>query len=414
MRALHLATTYPLHPGDSNAAFVESIAEGLAARGHDIDMVVPWHPRLQLQRPGRAVRLHAFRYSPSRRWHPWGYAQALTADRALRRDAYAAAGPAAVSSLFALRRLLRRQSYDVVHAHWLLPNAPIAAAAVGRHGPPLVISCHGSGVYLAERHGWARRAARWALARATALTACSADLAMRAGAMGVGPLPQRVPYGVDTAAFAPLSPADRQQARARLGARYGIGVDEPWVLAVGRLVYKKGFDVLVRAMGLVAAQVPGARCVIVGEGPLRAQLEALAGECGAAANVRLVGAQSHREMALHYASADVITVPSVIDAEGNVDGLPNTLMEALSSGTPVVASRVAGIPDVVRDGDNGLLCQPGEIEPLAGALLALLRDRGRAARIGDAARRDAVDNLGWEHVAARFEAIYRSMCEGRS
>ena len=97
MRILHLATTYPLHSADSNATFVASIAEGLAANGHECDVLVPWHPDLQVERSGGA-RVIGFRYSPLRGWHPWGYAQALTADRKLRPDAYLAAPLAALSA----------------------------------------------------------------------------------------------------------------------------------------------------------------------------------------------------------------------------------------------------------------------------------------------------------------------------
>ncbi len=101
-----------------------------------------------------------------------------------------------------------------------------------------------------------------------------------------------------------------------------------------------------------------------------------------------------------------MTVPSVHGPGGNVDGLPNTLMEALASGTPVVASAVAGIPDVVRDGDNGLLFPEGDAVALAAALEDLLAHPDRRRAIGAAARRDAETNLGWDRVAARFERLY--------
>jgi glycosyltransferase involved in cell wall biosynthesis len=406
MRVLHLATTYPLHAGDSNAAFIQSIAEGLASRGHEIDVVVPWHPRLQLERPGAKVRLIAFRYSPTRRWYPWGYAQALTADRSLRGDAYLAAVPAAVTSWWALRRELGRRRYDILHAHWLLPNAPIAAAARRAGAPPLVISCHGSGVYLAERSGWGGRAARWALDRAAAATGCSGDLTRRLAAFGVGPEPRRMPYGADIERFAPLEPMARASERAAIAERHGLPVDDRWLLAVGRLVYKKGFDVLVRALPAVLERQPATRLLFVGSGPLGDELERIAAAAGVADRVHLLGARPHAELPGYYAAADLVVVPSVVDADGNVDGLPNTLMEGLSSGTPVLASRVAGIPDVVTDGENGVLVPPGDPEALALAAAGLLGDRQRAGAIGAASRAVAVARFGWDRVAERFEALY--------
>jgi glycosyltransferase involved in cell wall biosynthesis len=406
MRVLHLATTYPLHAGDSNASFIQAIAEGLAARGHEIDVLVPWHPELVLDRPESAVNVRAFRYTPTKHWHPWGYAQALTADRDLRRDAYVAAVAAAATSWWAIRRALAREQYDILHAHWLLPNAPIAAAARGRNGPPMVISCHGSGVYLAERSGWGGKAARWALARSAATTGCSGDLTRRLAAFEAGPEPRRMPYGAETARFAALPEPEVMAARSRIASRHGLPAGDRWILGVGRLVYKKGFDVLIRALpGILVAQ-PETRVVFVGSGPLEAELTALAQAAGVADRVHMLGARPHAELPSWYATADIVAVPSVIDAEGNVDGLPNTLMEGLSSGTPVLASRVAGIPDVVRHEDNGLLFEPGDVDELAAGALRLLADRQLHARIGSAARADAVANLGWDRVAERFEALY--------
>ena len=289
MRVLHLATTYPLLPGDSTAAFVQSIAEGLASRGHEIDMLLPWHPRLQLERPGCAVRLHAFRYSPVRAWHPWGYAQALRADRELRRDAYLAALPAAASAVRAIRRLSAERPYDLLHAHWLLPNAPIVAFARGRAGAPMVISCHGSDVYLAERRRWARALARYALRRAAAVTGCSGDLTARLAGFECGPEPERVPYGVDTTRFAPLDEDARDAARERIALRHGISADDRWILAVGRLVHKKGFDVLIDALPAICAGVESAQLIIAGSGPLGVELRSRAAALGVPGRVHLVG-----------------------------------------------------------------------------------------------------------------------------
>lgn len=406
MRTLHLATTYPLHRDDSNAAFVESLVEALTARGHEMDVVVPWHPDLELRRPGRRARLHSFDYTPLRGWHPWGYAQALTGDRALRPDAYVAAVPAAWTSYRLLRKILSQGDVDVVHAHWLLPNAPVAAAAARRSRVPLVISCHGSGVFLAERHRWARPLAKRALRDAAAVTACSADLAARTGRFEVGPEPLRIPYGVDVARFRPLDEEERRDARDRLARRHGVPGEVPWVLAVGRLVHKKGFDRLIDAMPRLLSSVPQARVMIAGEGPLEEELRRRAAAAGVAGSLHLLGAVSHADTPRYYGAADVVAVPSVHGPRGNVDGLPNVLLEALASGRPVVASRVAGIPDVVRSGDNGILVEEGDAEGLGEALGRLLCRPERRRSLGAAARRRAEVELGWDRIAERFERLY--------
>jgi glycosyltransferase involved in cell wall biosynthesis len=405
MRVLHLATTYPLHPGDSNATFVASIADGLAARGHECDVLVPWHPDLQIERSG-AAQVVPFRYSPIDSWHPWGYAQALMADRQLRKDAYLAAPLAAFASRRRIRQLHAARPYDLLHAHWFLPNGAIAASAWRRTGLPLVVSCHGSGVFLAEKHRWARRMGAYAKRHATAITACSAELAGRVDAVAPGPPAIRVPYGVDTTRFAPVDAASRAARRADLAARHDLPTDGVWVFAIGRLVFKKGFDVLIRAAAEARDASAPIAVVVAGDGPLDAELKQLAQTCGIAKHVHFIGAVPNAEVPTYYATADVVAVPSVHGPSGNLDGLPNTLLEALATGAAVVASRVAGIPDVVRDGENGLLFPEGDAAGLAAHLAMLSGDRGHAAALGSRARADAVANLDWARTVAQFEEIY--------
>ena len=409
MRIVRLATTYPLHEGDSNAGFVEALAEAICRRGHQVDVLLPWHPGLRIERPGKRVNLHTFLTTPLKSWHPWGYAQALTADRSLRWDAYLATPFAAASATRAMRRILRAHRIDVAHADWLLPSAPIVARALRGRSEPMVVSCHGSGVFLAERRAWAASAARWGLRRAAAVTACSQDLTARVGALGAGPDPVWIPYGVDVDRFAPLEPEVRCAARRAIAERHALAVDAPWIVAVGRLVYKKGFDGLVTAMAKVRERVPEAQLAIAGEGPLRNELLRRATDAGAAEAVHLLGPLPNESLAELYAAADLIAVPSVHGPGGNVDGLPNVFLEALASGTAVVASGVGGIPDIGRDGDTVALVPEADVEALGNTIVDLLQDEGRRQAMGEAARRDAVERLGWDRVAARFEKLYETI-----
>lgn len=413
MRVLHLATTYPLHAADSSAAFVEALVEALCRRGHEIHVLLPHHTRLELQRPGKRAVLHAFPTTPIKRWHPWGYAQALTADRSLRWDAYAATPFAALAAARGLRRIMRAVDIDLVHAHWLLPAAPIVAAALRGREQPMVVSCHGSGVFLAEKRGWAASAARWGLRRAAAVTACSRDLAERVAAISPQPAPEWIPYGVDVGRFRPLDAEQRAAARRTLGERFGVPATDRWVVAVGRLVYKKGFEHLVRAMAPVGARVADARLLIAGDGPLRDELRAAAADSGVAGALHLLGPVSHGDLPALYAAADVVAVPSVHGPGGNVDGLPNVFLEGLASGTAVIASRVAGIPDIGRDGDTVVLVPEADAEALGAAIADLLVNDDRRRALGASARADAGARLDWSHVAERFEALYESLLRNR-
>lgn len=394
MRLLHLTSSYPKYAGDVTAPFIEEIARALAVRGHQVDVVLPHHP--DLRRPDESgVRFFPYRYAPRDDWSRWGYAQSLERDVRVRPEVYALLPLAALALRRAVAERLESARYDAVHAHWVVPNAALVTDVVRVSGVPFVISLHGSDVFLAERSRPARALARRAFAAAGAVTACSDDLHRRSLALGA--LPERtrtVPYGVDVTAFAPR--ADAPEVRARLG----VPQDAFLVLAVGRLVEKKGFAHLVEA----AARTGGVRVVIAGDGDLRAALEAQVRATGAP--VTLPGALSREAVAAALSEADVVVVPSVVDGAGNVDGLPNVLLEAMAAGRPLVASRVAGIPQVIEDGRNGLLVPEKDTRALAEALRRLLREPETRARLGEEARRTAVRQLSWDVAARRFEEGY--------
>ncbi len=393
MNVLMVTSSYPKFPGDVTAPFLESIAEAVAARGHRVDVVLPHHP--DLRRPAGRVRFFPYRYAPVETWNLWGYAQSLESDVKLRPLVPGLAPLAAAALRAEVSRRLLDQRYQVVHAHWVVPNAAFLDGVPRAHGVPLVISLHGSDVFLAERQPLAGFFARRAFRDAGAVSACSSDLAERAKPLGARPERLRtVPYGVDLAAFSP-SHGERE-----IRERFGVGPSDLFVLGVGRLVEKKGFAVLIES----AARLSRVKVVIAGGGDLRQSLEQQAIRLGSP--VVFVGPLERGVVSAALASADVVVVPSLVDRAGNVDGLPNSLLEALASGRAVVASRVAGIPDVVADGENGLLTPAGDAAGLAAALVRLQGDPALRERLGAAARARAERDLSWGEVARAFEEMY--------
>ena len=394
MNVLMVTSSYPKFPGDVTAPFIESIARGVAARGHAVDVVLPQHP--ELRRSGdEPVRFFPYHYAPSPAWSQWGYAQSLESDVRVKPLMLALAPLVAWSLRRELGSRLLARRYDVVHVHWVVPNAVLVRDIVKAHGLPFVVSLHGSDAYVAARSWWLGRLTRRSFEDAERVTACSGELRTRAVALGAaGARTSTVPYGVDVHFFSPERPG------AAIRERLGVRPDAFLVLAVGRLVEKKGFTYLIEA----AAKTGGVEVAIVGDGDLRSGLEARAREVGA--RVFFPGFLDREATASALAAADVVVIPSVVDSGGNVDGLPNTLLEALAAGRPVVASRVAGIPDVVVDERNGLLVPPKDPTALAAALRRLVREPETRERLGQAARRVAVEQLSWEATARRFEECY--------
>jgi glycosyltransferase involved in cell wall biosynthesis len=199
-----------------------------------------------------------------------------------------------------------------------------------------------------------------------------------------------------------------------LRARLGIDPDQPVIFTIGRMVFKKGFDVLLNALPQVIAQHPRVVLVLGGYGDLREALEQQAIRLGIADHVQFPGMIARDDVPAFFSMADVATFPSIHDQRGNVDGLPNVLLEAMSIGRPIVASRVAGIPQVITDGVEGLLTPEGDVPALAAALNRVLSDRKMASELGASARQRVERELRWSHIAARFEAIYDRALAGHS
>jgi glycosyltransferase involved in cell wall biosynthesis len=396
-----VATSYPRFPGDGVGSFMEPIAKGVAARGHEVHLVAPWHPAIRRPKVDDGVHFHFFHYAPIAALNVFGYAEGLHADTRLRTAAWAAAPMAMAAGWFKAWRVAAKRRATVMHGHWVVPGGVIAALAARRL--PLVVSLHGSDVFVAERHASAALAARRVFQRASWVTGPSDDLCQRAARLGADPARSlTVPYGVDADRFAP-----DPDIRARVRAELGVG-DAPMVFTAGRLVRKKGFEYLIDAARELAGRRAGLRLFIAGDGDLRDDLAARAA-AAVPARVTLLGNQSQPEIARLAAAADIVAVPSIRDDAGNVDGLPNFALEALASGTPVVATTAGGLPQAIADQRNGLLVPERDPAALARAIDALL-DRPEWARgLGREARARVIREFGWARVAEQFEGTYGSV-----
>lgn len=273
-----------------------------------------------------------------------------------------------------------RESIDGVHGYFAHRPAAVARAVATSLGVPFGFSAHAkdpSKVDPAELADRARAAA--------CIIACNSQVARQLRAVGADPT--LVPHGVDLAAFSP---------RPRLAE----GRVE--LLAVGRLVAKKGFDVLIDAVHLLDFDW---RLRIVGNGPLLRPLQQAARDTGVEGRIEFLGTRTHAELPSLYHVTDIVAVPSVIDADGDRDGLPNVVLEAMACGLAIVGSDVAAIPTAVEHRVTGLLVEPGDAHGLANALNELAKDADLRAGLGANARSRAECNFGLAACTHRFMSI---------
>jgi rhamnosyl/mannosyltransferase len=293
---------------------------------------------------------------------------------------------------------IRRTPADLVHLHVPNPYAALAFLLSG-HRAPLVISWHSDVVRQRRLARLYAPITRRLVKRAEALIASSAEYKASSPILARNRRRVRViPYGIDVDAFQASNPARVAQLRARYGPRI--------TLAVGRLVYYKGFEHVIRAMRRVAGHL-----LIVGEGPLRQSLERLADTAEVAARVTFLGDLSREELVHAYHAADVFVLPSV--ARSEAFGIVQ--LEAMASGTPVVNTRIAsGVPLVSIDGQTGITVEPQAPDALAAALTLLLDNLELRARCGAAGRQRVREHFGLDVMVERTLTLYREVVGARA
>jgi colanic acid/amylovoran biosynthesis glycosyltransferase len=179
--------------------------------------------------------------------------------------------------------------------------------------------------------------------------------------------------------------------------------DPPSIVAIGRLIVKKGFANLIRACALLVERGRSFQCEIFGEGPLENQLRAQIAELGLQERIQLAGPKPQHELRACLADASVFVMPSVPEPEGGMDNLPTVIMEAMATGLPVVSTTIGGIPEMVVDNQTGFLVQPEDAVALAGAIEKVTNDRSLGQKLGQA---------GYERAQALFsiEKNMRELC----
>jgi len=245
--------------------------------------------------------------------------------------------------------------------------------------------------------GWRHRAARWVARRQTAVVALSTATCRNLESSGFAAARIRfIPNGVDTERFRPGSPGDAPWTPPPGWPEAG-----PVVVTVSRLVPAKGLDIMLRAWKIVADAVPGARLVIVGDGPLRGECQATTSALGLAHSVVLVGSRPD--------VPEILRNSHVYVSSSRTEGMSNALLEGLASGLPLVATRVGGADDTVEDGANGRLVRDGDTAALASALREILLDDGKRKAMGAASRRMAVERFALEKIVDRYLGLFREL-----
>jgi glycosyltransferase involved in cell wall biosynthesis len=292
-----------------------------------------------------------------------------------------AGGVADQAAAMATQLAQRTPGVTGVHGYFAHDPAAVARRVAGLLGLPYSFSMHALDARKVASADLAEQARH-----AAAVICCNPDVSVHVD--GAERRPSLVRHGVDLVRFTATDPLADPAASGPLE-----------LLAVGRLVAKKGFDVLLDAMSLVERPV---RLTLVGTGPLLGDLQSQIADRHLGDRVELAGRRTHDTLPGEYARAQVVVVPSVVDTAGDRDGLPNVVLEAMASARPVIASDVAAVATAVDHGSTGLLVPPGDPRALAAAVDNLAANRLRRLAMGRAGRAVVESDFDLDACTAQF------------
>lgn len=400
LSVLITTSTFPYRQGDGQARFVLDLATALSEQA-SVTVLAPHATGAHTRERIGSVTVRRYRY-----FFP-GSAQRLSYGVGMRHNleqswlARIQVPFLVVAQLLATVSAVLLLKPSVINAHWLVPQGLTTAVVSRLFGVPMVLHAHAADVYFLRRRRIGRAIARFVVRSSSAVLADGSHvrdsldelLGFESGA-GLRPM------GVWFSRFEDNT--DEQPE----------SLPENFVLFVGRLVEKKGVEYLIRALVTVRLDRPDLELVIAGTGPLQGQLTKLANELGVAGAVHFIGPRSHAEVAAMMQLAEVVSVPSIIDSRGETEGMPTVVLEGMAAGARVVGTAVNGIPDVLRDAENGWLVKPADAASLAEGILAALEDPAaeEVRRVGT----ETACKHDWAAVAEEYGSTLRAAADGRS
>ena len=393
-RILTLTSTFPRWKDDTEPPFVLELCRRLAGRFR-IHVLAPHAVGSLSAEDIDGIRVTRYRYSVSR-WENLAYCGGILANLKQNPLRYGMIPFFILFQLQAIQDLLRRYRFDLIHAHWLIPQG--ACATVFRNwtksSPPLLCTSHGGDLF-GLNGKFMDGMKRWVIKNASAVTTVSSDMGNAVDTLQIDREKVHViPMGVD------LQQRFVPPHRPRCGKK---------LLFVGRLVEKKGLTYLIDAMLLILAKHPEARLTVIGEGPEKKRLLQRVSELGIEDRVIFKGAITNAFLPGYYQDSDIVVFPSIVANSGDREGFGLVLVEALGCACAAVVTDLPAMRDIVEDGRNALVVRQKDTRQIADAVIRLLDDPLHCQKLGEAGRFAVLGKFDWSVIAAQYANLIDSI-----
>ncbi|SHL56626.1 glycosyltransferase [Fibrobacter sp. UWH4] len=457
-KVLVIGSVYPRFHEDAEVPWLRTSLAHLKKAGLDIQVLAPAYKGLKSHEID-GIKVNRFRYAPAN-WEMLTHEEGAPSKMASKPWLQLLAIPYIISGFFKCIKICRKWKPDIIHAHWPFPHAYIALGAAKLFRIPLVLNFHGAELLLIRKKKWVKPLLKFAIGQAQAVFANSSFTASKIKALRNVDV-EWSPYGTTleggslplASATASATPSSGRTALSdpSLSAHGHQGGDTPQrpvphpingkfkILFVGRHIERKGIRYLIEAAKYLPRDQFEIR--IVGVGDLTKQLkmqadalcdhngkspvasfstngressrcgsdDALNSEAAPPAEIIFTGKLSPEALANEYKTANVFTLPAIVDSKGDTEGLGVVLIEAMELGLPIVASNVGGIPDVVVDGVSGILVPEKDPEALASAYKRLAAEPELVKHLLAGSRKRIAECFTWDGIIERQIAVYNKL-----
>ena len=394
MKILVIGSVYPRFHEDAEVPWLRASVAHLKKAGLGIQVLAPAYKGLKTHEID-GVKVNRFRYAPASLeilTHEEGAPSKMASKPWLQLLAI----PYIISGFFKCISICRKFKPDVIHAHWPFPHAYIALGAAKLFRIPLVLNFHGAELLLIRKKKWVKPFLKFAIGQAQAVFANSSFTASKIKALRNVNV-EWSPYGTTLESSAA---SEVEAVPHPINGKFKI-------LFVGRHIERKGICYLIEAAKYLPRDKFEIR--IVGVGDLTEKLKELAAHNAGNAEIVFTGKLSPEDLAKEYRTANVFTLPAIIDSKGDTEGLGVVLIEAMELGLPIVASNVGGIPDVVVDGESGILVPEKDPQALANAFKRLESEPGLVKQLLEGSRKRIRECFTWDGIIERQIAEYKKV-----
>jgi glycosyltransferase involved in cell wall biosynthesis len=400
--------SYPRFKGDWRSNFIESLAHAYARNGADVTVFVPYAIQFnRAKKDDEGVKIVNYKYAPFRSLHTIGYGHSMKSDLIIDLQDMLLTPFLLLAGIIRFTLLLRKEKFDLIQAHWAVPNTLIAIAGrfFARSKAKIFTSFPGSDVTVITSLGWIGKLLAKIIARSDYLSCNSSDLKedlVRAG------LDTRkidyVIYGVDDNKI-----SFSEQGRSDLRREWGVSDNDIVLLLIGRFVPKKGFSTAFQSLKYIVERKKNIRLIVVGDGPLSGEYHAILEKDRVQSYVRFIGEIPPQELRKYYSACDIFLMPS---RRLPSDGLNVVVPEAMACGRAVVASDVGGNDLVIFHDSNGYLHRENEPRQLADLVLQLANDPAQRRAMGEKSLSLIRERFNWNAIARYYLVRYQKIISG--